>query len=218
MNNSCITTYKSSLLFLWFALTLLLLNISVEGFALSIAGPVSASNVVVSGSVTLSSATVSSMTITDSLRLSGTGPSVTKSVYQIRFASTTQTTTTTSTGTFQAINELKVTLALSNATNYFRISVTGVLSFAVGERESVLTVKRDSVDLGAADGTGLAMAKVDLLFAFPEAWRPVGIVISDSPGDTSNHTYQVFIRTNGGGTIGAFPHAVGYLILEEITR
>jgi hypothetical protein len=193
---------------------LIIWSCSIPANAITIGGPVTASGVEVTGLVSSSSMTVSTLSVTSILQVNGATVGIPQYV-QLAFSSTT-VTTSVSTATFTAVDGLSISLALLNPNDYIRISLTGVLSVNKSDDDAQLTIKRDSTDLGNPDGTGLAVAVTDLSPP-AEIWRPVGVVITDFPGDTNVHTYQVFIGVSVGG-VAAFPHSAGYLMAEEVSQ
>lgn len=190
---------------------------SGKASAISLSGPISASSLNIAGGVTMSSMAVSNLIATNSFQILGTSPTLPNSLLQMAYSSTTVTEVTTST-TFIAVPNLAVSFKLTNATDYIRISVTGLLSIANSEFASgYLTIKRDTTDLGnTSDNSGLAVCSTNLTYSIPQH-VPVGITIPYLPGDTNSHTYQVYIRSSSNSYSVAFPDSgVGYLLLEEI--
>jgi hypothetical protein len=184
---------------------------------MTVSGPITASSLIVTGSVTMSSVTVSSITVAD-LNVLGSATGLGR-IVQMQFSSTT-VETDVSTTTFQPVPDMAKAITLSNAANYVRISLTGTVASASGGSTSAyLTIMRDSTDLGnTVNNTGLAAATTNSSSGVATLYEPTGITIADSPGDTNSHTYQVYIRTSSTtGVPAAFTAAeVGYLLLEEI--
>jgi hypothetical protein len=180
--------------------------------AITLSGPIVASSVTVTGNVTVSSMTVSDLTITSQLNVVGTiNDSLSRGrVVQVKM-STAGAMGTTSTS-FIAVPELSQTIALSSATSYVRISLTGTI-----ESVAYVTIFRDaSVNLGDAT---LGFSTLNQAGPFGIIGHS-GIVITDSPNDTSLHTYQAYIRKDASYPSNVtFPYeSVGCLILEEISR
>jgi len=194
----------------------LMLALGKSAMALTVTGPITASAVSVQGSVTLSSVTISSLTINNLLEVTGKTQGI-GSIIQMKFSSTTVTTSLSST-TYQPITDLKCTIAMTNPNNYVRISLTGDLGISSAFFASAyITIKRDLVDLGnTVNDTGLSSSET--FAGFGGAWTTSsGITITDSPGDTSIHEYQAYIRTTDSSQPVAFAdYAVGYLLVEEI--
>jgi len=94
--------------------------------------------------------------------------------------------------------------------NYVRVSLSGGYEAL---RFGSVTIFRDLNNLGNAIG-GLAIGSFS-----GYQHSGVGIVLADSPGDTSTHTYQVYINTNASSNNMSFPFdTVGYLLLEEVSQ
>jgi hypothetical protein len=184
--------------------------------AMTLTGPITASSVTVTGDVTVSSMTVSSLTVSSLLQVTGTTSGFPKSIVQMKFSSTTVATATSS-STFQAVPNLVKSMTLSDATNYIRISLTGMLSISdASTSDGQLTVERDGT---AVLGSTWAIATSGLSATLTYLNVPVGITLTDAPGDINSHTYQVYIRTQSGSATTKFTDGgVGYLLLEEIRR
>jgi hypothetical protein len=204
--------------FVRFGVFLIFMSCKASANGMTISGPIFASTVTVAGSVTVSSMTVSSLTVSNLLQISGTRLIRPGSPIQMQFSSSTLNTVTSS-STFQAVTGMNVSIALSNAANYIRISLTGTLATdAAITSNAYLTIMRDSTDLGnTSDNSGLAIA-TDGMISGGSLFVPAGITITDSPGDTNTHTYQVYIRAVGAQPAGFTTRSVGYLLLEEIQR
>jgi len=214
------TVHKNNRLSIYSLVFLVFSTCVASASAMTFSGPIHANAVSVQGSVSVSSITISTLTVTNLLTINGLASGLPGKIVQMKFSSTT-VTTTVSTTTYVGVSSMNVSMALSNPLNYVRISVTGMISFSSGGiNSSYLTVKRDTTDLGKIDvtgeGTGFAGAVSDVPSGV-EVWRPAGVVITDSPGDTSSHTYGVYIRVLREGT-AAFPHTAGYLIAEEVSQ
>ena len=106
------------------------------------------------------------------------------------------------------------TLTLSNPNNYVRISLSGIFQApfdgTTRSPHAHLSIERDSTDLG--QGEIITTDNVNAI--------PVGITMTDSPGDTNSHTYRAMFDNGGGGTQTASFTAspLAYLLLEEIAR
>jgi len=193
-----------------------LLNCGIAASGINISGPIKASTASVTGSVRISSITVSSLTITNLLNVTGKTAGVGESIIQTKFSSTTVPSGTTSTS-YQAVAGLRIPISLVNSNDYVRISLSGMLTTgSAGTGAAYLTIMRDDVDLGnTTDNSGLAVCESSFSAA---AWSvPVGINITDFPGDTSEHIYQVYIRTSSSSiSIGFSSYSAGYFLIEEI--
>jgi hypothetical protein len=185
-------------------------------YGLTISDHITASNTTVNGVVSLSSVTAESMTSMHLLKL-GSQAHMPGLVIQKAIFKSTETFSTTNTS-FVGVSSMAISLALTSSGNYFRISLTGMLS-SVYPRAGYLTIKRDSTDLGnTSDSSGLACAR-NSMFSSMELFSPVGIVMTDSPGDINSHTYQVYIRSSQSTGAAQFTSgSLGYLLVEEISR
>ncbi len=191
------------------SLLLLLGGIMSRSFAtMSLTGPITASTVTVSGDVTVSSMTISTLTVTSQLNTMGTAEGIKGLVLQTKSSSTAVQFSTTNT-TFTAVPGLSVSLALSSATNYVRISLSGALENFNLSSTSRLSISRDGADLGAGS---LATAT-----SYP-GLMSVGIVIVDLPGDTNSHIYEVIINNSGIGPARFPTGSTGFLLAEEISQ
>src|ERR1044071_352983 len=160
-------------------LLLLFWGIISRSFAtMTLSGPITASTVTVSGDVTASSVTISSLTVTNQLNAKGTTNGIKGLVLQTKFSSTTVQFDTTN-STLTAIPGVSVTLALENANDYVRISLSGVLRNDL-DSTAHLSISRDSTDLGGSRALATAANYPGMV--------SVGILIVDSPGDTNSHT------------------------------
>lgn len=182
------------------------------GNAMVISGPITASSVLVTGSVQASSMTVSTLTVTGQM----TAPPTTAFpglILQIYISSTTTPTITSST-TFYAVNGMSSTVQLSSSQNLIRITLAGNLFASDGTQPPYVTLKRDGINLGDMTygmsgclGGGISIS------------CPVGLKFYDYPQDTNSHIYQVFVRSSNSSLFTSFPYeSVGYLVLEEISR
>jgi hypothetical protein len=168
----------------------------------TVRGPITANNVAVSGNVAVSSITVSTLTVSRFLKIPSTSANISGRIVQAKFSSTTARSDTTSI-TFVPIPEMSQSLAVSNATNYIRISYSGV--FEGGAGKSLLSISRDTANL-VDGGIGSSIFHT----------HPVGVTFIHYPGDTSMHTYSATFRTDNLATFTANP--LGYFLLEEISR
>jgi hypothetical protein len=177
---------------------------------MTVNGPISASTVTVTGSVTMSSVTASNMTVLNLLNMQGTINGV---VVQTVYSSTTVNSTTAS-STLTPIPNMSAAIALSSANDYIRITLSGILEASFDGSNYTpnvnVSIQRDSTDLGNG-----ALATTDNLNGIP-----VGISITDSPGDISLHTYSATFDVSGSTTVivSFTASPVGYLLLEEIAR
>jgi hypothetical protein len=201
------------------SLLMCILFLGAYAQAITVTGPVQANAVNVTGSVFTSSVTVGDLIISNSLNINGANVEAPGKIVQMKFSSSTVIQSVSST-TYVGLDDFKIKFTLINPQDYIRISLTGVLSFSSGITDyGVLTIKRGIVDLGnTSDNTGLSVSASDFKVSTGEVWRTVGVNITDSPGDTMEHVYQVFIRTTGGSNTVVFPHSMGYFILEEVSR
>lgn len=176
--------------------------------ALSFSGSIIANSVSVTGSVTVSSMSVSSVTVQNNLTVTGMVLGLPGLTLKTLSSSTTSSWTTTS-STLTAIPGMSVTTALSNPANYLRISVSGILQTTNGNTVK-LSIQRDSTDLGQGALAATYFAQ----------GIPVGLTITDTPGDTSSHIYSATFCTNGAmGEIAQFTATpAGYFLVEEIAQ
>ena len=188
-------------------LLLLFWGIISRSFAtMTLSGPITASTVTVSGDVTASSVTISSLTVTNQLNAKGTTNGIKGLVLQTKFSSTTVQFDTTN-STLTAIPGVSVTLALENANDYVRISLSGVLRNDL-DSTAHLSISRDSTDLGGSRALATAANYPGMV--------SVGILIVDSPGDTNSHTYQATISNSGRGPASFTLSSTGFFLIEEI--
>lgn len=188
--------------------------------AVTVSGPITANSVIVTGNpIKVSNMAVSSFTITNSIDVQGTTAAMPGAVLQMKLISSTVTTTVTST-TFTAVSGIQQSIALFSGADYVRISLSGSLGtiFSDSQQQPVyITIFRDSTNLGDPT-TGLS--SLTSIFGYGMNPHPVacplGIKILDSPGDTSLHTYQVYIRASFSGDEVQFPLGTGYMLLEEV--
>ena len=195
-----------NLVFSFLILTLFVCNSA----AMTVNGPITANDVAVNGDVTVSSITVSSITITNLINVP-VASSLSGNILQMKFSSSTVESNTVS-STWTAVDNIQQSLTLLNATDYVHIYLTGSL---YSECVGMLTIFRDDTNLG--DTTfGLTSSPI------PGAAYNVegtGIYLTDSPGDTTSHKYQVYICANCPPTAlpVKFPYAsTGYLLVEEV--
>jgi hypothetical protein len=185
---------------------------------MTVSGPITADSISVTGDVTMSNIMISSLTVTKSLQITGSTVGIPENVVQMISSNTIASFQTTTTS-YAAI-QISSSIVLANASDYVRISLTGMLNVSNSNAGSAyLTIMRDTTDLGnTVDNSGLAIATSNLSTSFDDTvYVPVGITIVDFPGDTSSHTYQAFIRTSTTTVTAEFTTgAVGYLLLEEI--
>jgi hypothetical protein len=92
-----------------------------------------------------------------------------------------------------------------------------LVSEDVSVSTATLTIMRDAVDLGnTLNSTGLAVAS-EGAFSASSLYMPVGITITDAPGDTNPHEYRAHIRSTNSSKMAFFPSSgIAYLLLEEI--
>ena len=191
--------------------------------AMTLSGPVTATGVNIAGDVTASSMTVSSITIANELNTSGAVLQIKGRVLQMQFSSTTVNTVVTAT-TWTAVSNLSHSITLKNANDYVRISLTGNLSNedAMGYKPAYITIYRDSINLGDSNSGLLAATWISSLPAGLASYA-VGITLTDSPQDTSSHTYQPYILATSGGS-AIFPNngsptlVPAVLLLEEVAQ
>lgn len=199
---------------------LILGAIRVAKADLLISNSIEASSVAVSGHVTVSSVTVSSLTVTNELDLSAASVAATvpRVVQLSSFTITSQQLcpVTTSFGLLSPVS-IEKTITLKNAADRVRISLSGNLEVNDGRQAAYLTIFRDSTNLGdSVYGMATAHSNQDTVFAGIDVEAPVGITLTDAPGDTSPHVYAVYERVTNP-TASYFPfQGPAYLILEEI--
>lgn len=96
--------------------------------------------------------------------------------------------------------------ALSDSAHRVQIVVSGSIEQDTVGVSSILSVFRDGVDL--SDGSG---------FSLSQGLSNVSILIVDSPGDTSTHTYKVYAKNSDNTGSLIFPDgAQASLMLTEI--
>lgn len=177
--------------------------------ALTLSGPISADGVSISGGISVSSVTISTLTVSNQLSAASAQVNMKGLILQTVLSSTTVSRQTTS-STFTAVPGLAATVALSSPNNYFRISLSGTLQTEVSTTTARLSIERDTTNL-SSDGFVVAADYPGIVSA--------GIVITDSPGDTSSHTYRpIFCNDSGSANAIFTTFPAAYLIVEEVSR
>ena len=193
--------------------------VSKPASTMTISGPITASSVNVSGSVTISSLSVTNLTVTNRLGGPGANLPANGKVLQVIGSSTTSELLTGST-TFVPVSGMSQSISLNNGSNYVRISVTGTLAVDDNACPGYLTVMKGTTTLSnlGDSSKGLTMAGGYPIQNRGPLYWPVGLSIADRPGDTSMHSYSVYIRSNCGANILFPANGWGFLLLEEINQ
>ena len=143
---------------------------------------------------TVSTAKIVDGAVTSAKLASGTGGKV----LQVVSATDSTGRSTTSTSFVTGSNTLSVNITPSSTSSKIFLMANGNCYMGTNAAYVILTIYRDSTDLGAASNKGLGN-----LYKNPDdVGVPYGISFLDSPSTTSQITYQVYFRvTAGTGTL-----------------
>ena len=143
---------------------------------------------------TVSTAKIVDGAVTSAKLASGTGGKV----LQVVSATDSTSRSTTSTSFVTGSNTLSVNITPSSTSSKIFLMANGNCYMGSNAAYVILTIYRNSTDLGAASNKGLGN-----LYKNPDdVGVPYGISFLDSPSTTSQITYQVYFRvTAGTGTL-----------------
>ena len=135
-------------------------------------------------------------------------------VLQILYSSTTSGTGTTS-STFQAVTNIKVTITLANSANKVMIWGCGAgQNNNANSNQLNLTVKRDTNNLGEATG-GFASTQ-NTATGQTTHISTLCFVYADAPGGTGPYVYQAFIRSSDNTNSVSWPNpGAAVMVVEE---